>query len=93
MNSGLPIIQTLDPVDRDIQFYPSKAPYDPRHMLAGRTDPVTNKWESGFFDENSWMEIMQKWAQSVVVGRARYVSNFHVSGKQLTKLIIDLRIL
>lgn len=32
-------------------------------------------WQSGFFDHGSFMEIMQPWAQSVVVGRARYVSN------------------
>lgn len=30
-------------------------------------------WQSGFFDHGSFMEIMQPWAQSVVVGRARYV--------------------
>lgn len=28
-------------------------------------------WQSGFFDHGSFMEIMQPWAQSVVVGRAR----------------------
>lgn len=29
-------------------------------------------WQNGFFDHGSFMEIMQPWAQSVVVGRARY---------------------
>ncbi len=28
-------------------------------------------WQNGFFDHGSFMEIMQPWAQSVVVGRAR----------------------
>lgn len=28
-------------------------------------------WQHGFFDHGSFMEIMQPWAQSVVVGRAR----------------------
>ena len=28
-------------------------------------------WESGFFDHGSFMEIMESWAQTVVVGRAR----------------------
>lgn len=28
-------------------------------------------WQLGFFDHGSFMEIMQPWAQSVVVGRAR----------------------
>ncbi|XP_014676629.1 PREDICTED: LOW QUALITY PROTEIN: acetyl-CoA carboxylase-like, partial [Priapulus caudatus] len=71
MTSGLPIVKSLDPVDREIQFYPPKSAYDPRHMLAGRIDPLTNVWESGFFDEGSWMEIMEKWGQTVVVGRAK----------------------
>lgn len=30
-------------------------------------------WQSGFFDQGSFMEIMKPWAQSVVVGRARQV--------------------
>lgn len=30
-----------------------------------------NEWESGFFDKDSWSEIMQPWAQTVVTGRAR----------------------
>lgn len=29
------------------------------------------QWLSGFFDQGSFMEIMQPWAQTVVVGRAR----------------------
>jgi acetyl-CoA carboxylase/biotin carboxylase 1 len=28
-------------------------------------------WESGFFDKDSWSEIMKPWAQTVVTGRAR----------------------
>lgn len=28
-------------------------------------------WETGFFDKDSWSEIMQPWAQTVVTGRAR----------------------
>lgn len=31
-------------------------------------------WQSGFFDQNSWNETLHPWAQTVVVGRARYVS-------------------
>lgn len=30
---------TTDPVDREIEFVPTKAPYDPRWMLAGRPHP------------------------------------------------------
>lgn len=29
-------------------------------------------WQSGFFDQGSFQEIMRPWAQTVVVGRARY---------------------
>uniref|UniRef100_A0A670JFK2 acetyl-CoA carboxylase n=1 Tax=Podarcis muralis TaxID=64176 RepID=A0A670JFK2_PODMU len=70
--SPLPITTTSDPIDREIDFVPSKAPYDPRWMLAGRPHPtVKGSWQSGFFDHGSFMEIMQPWAQTVVVGRAR----------------------
>lgn len=37
--SPLPIINPADPVDREIGFMPTKAPYDPRFMLAGRQSP------------------------------------------------------
>ncbi|XP_072839289.2 acetyl-CoA carboxylase 2 isoform X2 [Pogona vitticeps] len=70
--SPLPIIATSDPIEREIEFLPSKAPYDPRWMLAGRPHPtVKGSWQSGFFDHGSFLEIMQPWAQTVVVGRAR----------------------
>lgn len=61
-----------DPIERNVGFMPTKAPYDPRWMLAGRINPVNQtEWESGFFDRHSWSEIMQPWAQTVVTGRAR----------------------
>ncbi len=31
----------------------------------------TKEWQSGFFDKDSFLEILQPWAQTVVVGRAR----------------------
>lgn len=40
-------------------------------MLAGRFSNNGTDWESGFFDRNSWDEIMAPWAQTVVCGRAR----------------------
>uniref|UniRef100_A0A4W5R519 acetyl-CoA carboxylase n=1 Tax=Hucho hucho TaxID=62062 RepID=A0A4W5R519_9TELE len=59
-------------VYRLVEFIPTKAPYDPRWMLAGRPGQTPKgPWQSGFFDHGSFMEIMQPWAQSVVVGRAR----------------------
>ncbi|XP_066459958.1 acetyl-CoA carboxylase 2 isoform X1 [Eleutherodactylus coqui] len=70
--SPVPVISPCDPIDRHIEFIPTKAPYDPRWMLAGRPHPtVKGTWQSGFFDHGSFKEIMQRWAQTVVVGRAR----------------------
>uniref|UniRef100_A0A668AIB8 acetyl-CoA carboxylase n=1 Tax=Myripristis murdjan TaxID=586833 RepID=A0A668AIB8_9TELE len=66
----VPILNAKDPIDRPVEFVPTKAPYDPRWMLAGRPTPK-GSWQNGFFDHGSFMEIMQPWAQSVVVGRAR----------------------
>eukprot|EP00808_Paulinella_micropora_P025386 g67597.t1 len=67
-----------DPIDRPVAFTPTKAPYDPRLMLAGsQTEPMGDDadsletWVAGFFDKGSWMELLRNWAQSVVVGRAR----------------------
>ncbi|XP_072289677.1 acetyl-CoA carboxylase isoform X3 [Eucyclogobius newberryi] len=68
-HSPVPVLSITDPVDREIEFTPTKAPYDPRWMLAGRT--TKGDWQSGFFDHGSFMEIMSSWAQTVVVGRAR----------------------
>ncbi|XP_020776551.2 acetyl-CoA carboxylase isoform X2 [Boleophthalmus pectinirostris] len=68
--SPVPALSITDPVDREIDFTPTKAPYDPRWMLAGRTT-AKGDWLSGFFDYGSFMEIMSSWAQTVVVGRAR----------------------
>ncbi|XP_055374657.1 acetyl-CoA carboxylase [Condylostylus longicornis] len=68
----LPIVIPNDPINRPIGFIPTKSPYDPRWMLAGRPNPVNSgEWESGFFDRGSWNEIMEPWAQTVVTGRAR----------------------
>jgi len=81
---------SCDPVDREIEFTPTKAPYDPRWMLAGRAHPENpDIWQSGFFDKGSWMEIMAPWAQTVVCGRARfaafcfYMSSFPIGISEL----------
>uniref|UniRef100_A0A671V4E8 acetyl-CoA carboxylase n=1 Tax=Sparus aurata TaxID=8175 RepID=A0A671V4E8_SPAAU len=69
--SPVPILNAKDPIDRLVEFVPTKAPYDPRWMIAGRPSQTPKgSWQSGFFDHGSFMEIMQPWAQSVVVGRA-----------------------
>ena len=64
------ILDIRDPVDREIEFYPSKTPYDPVHMLAGVTNP-DGHWVSGFFDQGSWTETLAGWAKTVICGRAR----------------------
>ncbi|XP_065833896.1 acetyl-CoA carboxylase-like isoform X2 [Oscarella lobularis] len=68
----LPCLLTGDPVDREINFAPSKASYDPRWMLEGRQDPNDSSvWLSGFFDRGTFVETLRPWAQSVLCGRAR----------------------
>ncbi|KAG8122670.1 hypothetical protein E2320_018250 [Naja naja] len=37
--SPVPMLIVKDPIDRTIEFLPTKAPYDPRWMLAGRPHP------------------------------------------------------
>lgn len=71
-SSPVPMLSAKDPIDRPVEFVPTKAPYDPRWVLAGRPSQNTKgAWVSGFFDHGSFLEIMQPWAQSVIVGRAR----------------------
>ena len=65
-----PLLPILDPVDRKIEFMPTKQPYDPRHMIAGKQNQ-DGSFTTGFFDVGSFDEIMNVWAPSVIVGRAR----------------------
>lgn len=68
----LPILSSVDPIDREVTFLPTKTPYDPRWLLTGRANPTNPAdWESGFMDFGSFDEIMRPWAQTVVAGRAR----------------------
>lgn len=74
---SLPILQPyFDPIDRLVEYTPTKAAYDPRWMLEGRMctgsgGDLGNVWQSGFFDRGSFHEIMKAWAKTVVCGRAR----------------------
>jgi len=69
--SGIaPVVSVGDPVDRKVGFLPTKAPYDPRHMLDGAT-LADGTYVSGFFDRGSFKEYLGGWGKSVVVGRAR----------------------
>ena len=38
-NSPLPVLPVSDSIHRSVDFTPTKAPYDPRCMLAGRPKP------------------------------------------------------
>ena len=70
IGAKLPILNPdFDSVDRDIEFIPTKS-CDPRLMLEGKLDS-NQKWISGFFDQNSFHEIMKPWAPTVICGRAR----------------------
>ncbi len=74
----LPIFN--DPINRPIDFVPTSTPYDPRHMIQGRQQNLSQiesnistgaSFQSGFFDRDSFVEIMKGWAKTVVCGRAR----------------------
>eukprot|EP00597_Dinobryon_sp_UTEXLB2267_P000919 CAMPEP_0170061150 /NCGR_PEP_ID=MMETSP0019_2-20121128/2827_1 /TAXON_ID=98059 /ORGANISM="Dinobryon sp., Strain UTEXLB2267" /LENGTH=2072 /DNA_ID=CAMNT_0010266911 /DNA_START=9 /DNA_END=6227 /DNA_ORIENTATION=+ len=62
--------ELMDPPERPIDFLPSKTPYDPRHMLAGLSQP-DGSFVSGFCDKGSFKEYLGGWGKSVVTGRAR----------------------
>jgi len=64
-----PIVSAADPIEREIQFMPTKSPYDPRHMLAGVK--IAGEFHRGFCDEGSFHEYMEGWGKTVVVGRGR----------------------
>lgn len=54
-----------DPVDRDVTFLPQPSvPYDPHFLVTGTGETT------GLFDRGSWMESMEKYAKTVVTGRA-----------------------
>ena len=55
---------------REIEFTPTKTPYDPRHMLAGTTN-TDGSFVSGFLDRDSFKEYMGGWGKSVIAGRGR----------------------
>merc|ERR1719283_299670 len=64
----LPILRSpsSDPPEREVSFHPPvHGPYDPRLLITGEPG------SPGLFDTGSWDEILQPWAQTVIVGRAR----------------------
>ncbi|KAG6916120.1 hypothetical protein DXG01_008351 [Tephrocybe rancida] len=67
----LPVRETADSWDRDIDYTPPKGAYDPRWFIEGKVDEQSSEWLPGFFDKGSFQETLSGWAQTVVVGRAR----------------------
>jgi acetyl-CoA carboxylase carboxyltransferase component len=68
----LAILDPVDPIEREITFCPTRAPYDSRWLFTGRQNPLNpSDFESGFLDYGSFDEIMRNWAQTVIVGRGR----------------------
>ncbi|KAF8075011.1 cytosolic acc1, acetyl-CoA carboxylase [Lyophyllum atratum] len=70
-NGPLPVRETSDNWDRDIDYTPPKGAYDPRWFIEGKVDEQSSEYLSGFFDKGSFQETLSGWAQTVVVGRAR----------------------
>lgn len=69
-NTPIAVTPSLDPWDREIEYYPpSKQPYDPRWLIEGKTDGSESL--SGFFDKGSFHESLGGWAKTVVTGRGR----------------------
>lgn len=67
----IPILESSDSWDRDVEFYPTKGdPYDVRWLIEGRQFD-NGEFESGLFDKGSFQETLSGWAKTVVVGRAR----------------------
>jgi acetyl-CoA carboxylase carboxyltransferase component len=71
VGSPLPVLLPIfDPIERTVDYYPTKSAYDPRWMFEGKQEPNEN-WLGGIFDRYSFHEIMKAWAPTVVCGRAR----------------------
>ncbi|KAF6718949.1 Acetyl-CoA carboxylase [Oryzias melastigma] len=64
----VPVRVKTELVPLQLQFRMAKRSDD---SLGGQLNAPKGSWQTGFFDHGSFMEIMQPWAQSVVVGRAR----------------------
>lgn len=85
------MITPVDSPERDVDFQPTKTPYDPRHMLAGHTSP-DGDWISGFFDKNTFIESMGGWGKSVVTGRAKLGKMDITKVNQQVLLLLDFGI-
>ncbi|RSH85904.1 acetyl-coenzyme-A carboxylase [Apiotrichum porosum] len=71
--SAIPILPTGDSWDRNVDWKPTKGPYDPRNFIAGCVEEVdgVETFQNGVLDRGSWFETMGGWAQTIVTGRGR----------------------
>ena len=71
VGAPLPILPSLDPIDRCIDVDIPSGSYDPRILFTGQLDENDYTWKSGFFDKDSFTETLAGWSKSIIVGRAR----------------------
>lgn len=65
----LPILRSLDPPERSIEYFPENS-CDPRATICG-IQYNSGKWLGGMFDKGSFIETLEGWAKTVVTGRAK----------------------
>lgn len=63
------MLPTGDPWDRDVEWKPTKAPYDPRNFLAGVDEEVDGvaSHKTGILDNGSFFETMGKLTPRVMI--------------------------
>lgn len=68
---AIPILPTGDSWDRDVEWKPTKAAYDPRNFLAGCHEDVdgSSAFKSGILDQGSFFETMGECGQAGREGR------------------------
>jgi acetyl-CoA carboxylase carboxyltransferase component len=74
--ASLPIrdMMGMDSIDRIVDYCPPhNQTYDPRLLLTGVEVGSGDElyWQGGFFDKDSFVEVLAGWAKTVVTGRAR----------------------
>ena len=68
IGAPLPCLPIVDPIEREITYYPpSGTPFDPRKLLVGDGEGLT-----GLLDSGSFVETLGDWAKTVITGRGRF---------------------
>eukprot|EP00929_Paragymnodinium_shiwhaense_P108028 TRINITY_DN74365_c0_g1_i1.p1 TRINITY_DN74365_c0_g1~~TRINITY_DN74365_c0_g1_i1.p1 ORF type:complete len:2071 (+),score=634.24 TRINITY_DN74365_c0_g1_i1:56-6268(+) len=67
-----PIVRSLDPIERPVAWCPKQGTlYDPRYLLTGARCEESGEFLHGLCDEGSFVEYLDGWGKTVVVGRGR----------------------